>query len=297
MHTLKLLCCIIWIGCTSCFGRFVMNERQIKKYYKNKPVKPTYFSIKNDSVLLFCATTGADTLPPLLMIHGAPGAWYGSRHLLDDTILQKQFHIISVDRLGYNKSRFKGKRRAVTSIHLQAVAIHEALRVNRSFKTGVAMGSSYGAPIAAKLTLLYPQQFHHLIMLAPAIDPDREKFWWFHPYLQTAGFRYLLPRYIKSASAEKFAHIDELNKLLPEWKNLTVPVTVMQGGKDKIIDPENLEFAREHLKSPKANFIFLPEGHHLIRRQYPEIVRYFLAKTLPDVKPTKNLHNIGTNKP
>src|ERR1700755_1565884 len=92
---------------SGCFRRFVMTENQVKEYYKNKPVKPLYFTIQNDSVTLFCATTGAATLPPLLLIHGAPGAWYGNRNLLDDPALQKHFQVISVDRLGYDKSEFK----------------------------------------------------------------------------------------------------------------------------------------------------------------------------------------------
>ena len=141
--------------------------------------------------------------PPLLLIHGAPGAWYGSRNFLEDSLLQQHYHIIAVDRPGYNKSRFRRKRKAVTSITLQAVGIREALRLNRSHKTGVVVGSSYGAPIAAKLAMLYPQHFHHLVMLAPAIDPDKEKFWWFHPYVRRGPVRWLLPRFINNATDEK----------------------------------------------------------------------------------------------
>lgn len=131
---------------SGCFQRFVMTEKELKEYYKDKKQKPVYFTIQNDSVSLFCATAGSDTLPPLLLIHGAPGAWYGSRNFLEDSVLQQHFHIIAMDRLGYNKSRFRNKRKAVTSIEMQAIAIHEALRLNRSFKTGVVLGSSYGAP-------------------------------------------------------------------------------------------------------------------------------------------------------
>jgi len=255
-----------------------MTEKQISDYYKNKPVKPVYFTIQNDSVLLFCATTGADTLPPLLLIHGAPGAWYGSRNLLDDPILQQHFHIIAIDRLGYDKSEFKGSRQAVTSIETQAIAIHEALRLNRSFKTGIVLGSSYGAPIAAKMALMYPGQFHHLVMLAPAIDPDKEKFWWFHPYIRGGPVYWILPRFMRRATDEKFAHVEELKKLLPFWSTLTVPVTVVQGGADDIVDPANFEFAKKQLAGKAAEFIFLPDSRHLIRFQHPEVVRAILLK-------------------
>ena len=149
-----LICILVLILCSGCFRRWVMTDKQIRNYYSDKPARPVFFTIENDSVRLFCATMGADTLPPLIMIHGAPGAWYGSRNMLEDTILQKSFHLIAVDRLGYNKSTFKNRKSAVNSIEMQATAIHESLRLNKSFKTGIVLGSSYGAPIAAKMAVL-----------------------------------------------------------------------------------------------------------------------------------------------
>ena len=268
----------ITVLCSSCFSRFVMTERELKEHYKNKSVKPTYFTIKNDSVSLFCATTGSDTLPPLLLVHGAPGAWYGSRNLLDDTLVQKQYHIIAMDRLGYNKSRFKGRRGAVTSIETQAIAIHEALRLNRSSKTGVVMGSSFGGPIAAKIAIMYPDRFHQLIMLAPAIDPDNEKYWWFHLFIRGGLVRALMPRFVNNATDEKFAHVEELKKLLPEWSKLSVPITMVQGGEDNVVYPSNLDFAKKRLLGKPAEFVFLPGSGHMIRTQNPDLVRSIVLK-------------------
>jgi pimeloyl-ACP methyl ester carboxylesterase len=275
--TRLILLFFIGFSCTGCFTRFVMTEKELKRYYKDKP-QPTYFTIQNDSVTLFCATSGADTLPPLLLVHGAPGAWYGNRSLLDDSALQKLYHIISVDRPGYNKSRFRNKRRAVPSITTQAIAIHEALRLNRSFKTGVVLGSSYGAAIAAKISVLYPANFHHLVMLAPAIDPQKEKFWWFNPWIHHGPLRWVLPRFVNHASDEKYAHVDELNKLLPDWNRISMPVTVIQGDADKIIDPANLDFAKRQLQGKQAEFILLHGTGHRVRWQRPDIVKAILLK-------------------
>jgi pimeloyl-ACP methyl ester carboxylesterase len=222
-----------------------MSDKEIRQHYAAKEVKPTYFVIKNDSVELFCATIGADTLPPLLLIHGAPGAWYSGMGIIDDPDLQKKYHIIAVDRPGYHKSKFKRKRKALTSIETQAVVIHEAMRLNRSRMPGILYGTSYGAPIAAEMTLKYPNEFDHLIMVGGAIDPGNEKFWWFHKYTRGPIVRLFLPRFINTATDEKFAHIGELTKLLPHWKEINLPVTVMQGSNDNIVPLANFEFAKE----------------------------------------------------
>lgn len=275
--TKTLLFISIAFAFAGCFGRFVMTEKELKKYYTNKP-EPAYFTVHNDSVRLFCATTGADTLPPLLLIHGAPGAWYGSRNFLSDSALHQHYHIIAVDWPGYNKSRFNNKRKAVTSITTQAIAIHEALQLNHSQKPGVVLGSSYGAPIAAKMTVLYPEAFHHLVMLAPAIDPQKEKFWWFHPFVHHGPIRWFLPRFMNHATDEKFAHTAELKKMLPDWAKINIRVTVVQGASDNIVNPANLDFAKKMLQGRQAEFILLPHTGHLIRFEKPEMVKAILLK-------------------
>jgi pimeloyl-ACP methyl ester carboxylesterase len=255
-----------------------MSEKQIRQHYQNRSIKPTYFTIRNDSVELFCATTGADTLPPLLLIHGAPGAWYSGMGILDDSDLQKKYHIISVDRPGYHYSKFKKKRKALTSIDKQAVAIHEAMRLNRSHATGVLYGTSYGAPIAARMASMYPTEFNHLVMVGGAIDPDNEKFWWFHKYSRGPIVRLILPRFMNSATDEKFAHIEELKKLLPRWREIRIPVTVMQGSSDNIVPVANFDFAKRQFKGKAAEFIMIPGAGHLIRRSHPQLIKDVLIR-------------------
>ena len=204
--------------------------------------------------------------------------------MLDDTILQKKFHIIAVDRLGYNKSRFKNKRKAVTSITTQATAIMEALRLNRSRQKSIVLGSSYGAPIAAQIALQHPGSFYHLFLLAPAIDPDKEKFWWFHKYIHRGPVHWFLPRFLKSATDEKFAHVKELLQLKPSWQQLSVPVTVIQGGVDNIVDPSNFEFAKQQLQGKEAQFIFLPEAGHMLRYRQSKLLRDILVSTIDTIR-------------
>lgn len=255
-----------------------MSEKEVKTHYADRTVKPTFFTIRNDSVELFLATTGSDTLPPLLLVHGAPGGWFSNIYLLDDPDLQSRYQIISVSRPGYHKSKFKNRRRALTSIELQSIAIREALRVNRSFKKGVVFGTSYGAPIALKMAIDNPQKFYHLVLIAGAFDPENEKFWWFSRYLHSLFVRLSLPRFINTASDEKSEHIKELKLLLPEWKKLEVPATVIQGGNDQIVPSINLEFARQQLKDKQAEFILLPGVGHMVRRSHPQLVKGLLMR-------------------
>ncbi|HEY0679154.1 MAG TPA: alpha/beta hydrolase [Chitinophagaceae bacterium] len=258
---------------SGCFTRWVMSEKEIRQHYAQKTSKPVYFTIMNDSVELFCAATGSDTLPPLILIHGAPGGWFSNIGMLDDPELQKQFHIIAVDRPGYRKSKFRDKKYPQTSIELQATAIQEALRLNRSGKKGVLYGNSYGAPIALKIAADHPDEFYHLVLTAGAFDPDNEKFWWFHRFSRGLFVRLSMPRFINTATNEKFAHTNELKKLLPYWSKITIPVTVIQGTEDHIVPVANFEFARRQLTNTKAEFILIEGAGHLVRRSHPDVIR------------------------
>ncbi len=267
-----LLLSFIWIGITGCFRNHVMTERRVARHYKSKPVKPTFHTIENDSVKLYYASVGADSLPVLLLIHGAPGGWFGYMNMLDDTLLQKHFRIVAVDRLGYGKSRWKNLR-AVTSIQKQAAGLRMALEQISPQAPVILVGRSYGAAIAAQVALDSPEKISHLFMIAPPIDPEKEKIFWFAKAARLRVVQWFLPRSFAVATAEKFSHAAELREMKPHWQNLNVPVTILQGGKDWIADPTNLDFARKYITCKKARFFFLPSAGHYITETHVGIVK------------------------
>ncbi len=110
-------------------------------------------------------------------------------------------------------------------------------------------------------------------------QPEKEKFWWFHKYIHGGPVHWFMPRFLKSATDEKFAHIMELRKLQPLWKQLSVPVTVIQGGMDNIVDPANFEFAKKELAGKDAEFIFLPDAGHMIRLRQSKLLRDILLNS------------------
>lgn len=263
---------------SSCFSRYIISAKQVRKHYALKKVKPTEQIIKNDTLSLCIASIGSDTLPMLLLIHGAPGSLWGYMNLMDDEDLQKHFHIVSVDRVGYGKSRLK-KRRFVTSIATQANALLPVFNLNKSDEKVTVLGRSYGAPIAAKLVSMVPEKVKELIMVSPVIDPEKEKFYWFSKWGRNSFIQLFLPGDFNTATAEKYSHSEELKKLLPVWQNLHVPTTVIQGGNDWIADPSNIDFAKKHIRSKRAQYIFLYNAGHMITYTHLAMIKEMLLKS------------------
>ncbi len=262
---------------SSCFRGYIITDKDVRLHYMDKKIKPSISTISNDSLSLGIASIGADSLPMLLLIHGAPGSRWGYMNMMDDPDLRKKYHIVSVDRIGYGKSKLNRKHN-ITSIELQAKSLLPLLELNRSKQKITILGRSYGAPIAATLVSMASEQFKELIMVSPVIDPDKEKFYWFSRLGKMPIIQWFLPHEFNAATAEKYCHSEELKKILPVWSALNVPTTVIQGGNDWISDPLNIEFAKKHIKSKKAQFIFLNNAGHMITLTHMEMIKQMLLK-------------------
>jgi pimeloyl-ACP methyl ester carboxylesterase len=260
------------IFCSSCLQSFQMSNKNIEEYFtKNHPLPIFAFSDTLNRKIFYASSTDT-TKPVLLLIHGAPGAWFGYKEFFHDSLLLKKYTIIAPDRAGYNKSGDKE-----TSIQEQANLLKPLLNIHYHQKVSI-LGRSYGAGIAAKLVADCPERVEKLILIAPACDPIKEKFWWFSKPVNSKFVRFFLPKYANRASDEKFVHIKELQKLLPEWQKIKCPVTILQGEKDWIIEPSNGSFVDSVLKNSPRRFIFLPQNGHLLTAERYDLIRGILLE-------------------
>src|SRR5580658_3710780 len=137
--------------------------------------------------------------------------------------------------------------------------------LHRVHRPVVVVGVSYGAPIAARLTMDYPELVDGLILMAPPLGPGREEYFWFTHPVEGPLIHWVVPRMLKTANREKIYHKAELTKMLPLWGRIHVPVMYLQGQEDRLVDTSNATFAREHLTNvPYLNIQMIPGRGHLI---------------------------------
>jgi pimeloyl-ACP methyl ester carboxylesterase len=283
-----LLLMFLLIAMSSCFRlkRFIYTDSELEEHYRHRTQKPEFKTIQFlGRAVHYALLSKNDTLPLLVFIHGAPGAWYGYMNMIDDSMLQNNFRMVSIDRPGYGKS---GYGHAELSTQLQALAVKAIIDIeNTSRKKVHLMGRSYGAPIAAWLAVNYPNETERLFMVSPVIDPTHEKFYWFSSIGKWKPVQWLLPKMLNVATKEKYAHVAEMKKMLPKWKNLFVPTYVLAGATDRIADTANFSFAKRHLSSTGNYFILLPNTGHLVTYQQADFVKQLL---LGANKPLSNLN-------
>ena len=208
---------------------------------------------------IYTGNTESQTL--VCFIHGAPGAWNAFKSYLIDSDLLDRSQMISIDRFGYGGSDYG---HAELDIAIQARAIKEHLEQLR-FDSLVLVGHSYGGPIAAKYAVDFPEKVKHVFMLAPVINPETEKEFWFNNVLSMKLFKIILPAYVNVSVTEKLNHANSLRKISGDWSRLETPTTHWHCSDDWIApSPGNVEFSKTNIPPELLDLNVWNGAGHLI---------------------------------
>lgn len=270
---------ICFLGFACKLPVYVLTDKELDEHYKDKKTRPQlkYLSYKN--LHIYHAITGDTAKPLLLFVHGAPGNWYSSLKLLDDTLLQKSFRMISIDRVGFGKSNY-GLSLPSVDRHVRYLEQIVA-EYNTTGQPVYMVGSSYGAPIVASFATQNPFLVKELYMVSPVIDPETEKMFWFSYAAKLSLINFWLPRSLTVTSDEKSAHRREMRKLKPHLKNIRSKTYVLMGSKDWLAHPSNFTYLQKMLVNARQpEFIMIQDEGHTLLSDRPDVVKNLLLKKL-----------------
>ncbi len=267
LRVLVVLFALIIIACFvfDHYYQFRRSDEELNKIFTEQNIDASIHYYTTHGRRLRYVAAGADSLPTLLFLHGSPGSisYYNGRYR--DSSLHGHFRIYAVDRPGYG---YSGLGYPEPSIEKQAAMIRPLLdSLHHAHHPVIIVGSSYGASVACRIAMDYPGLVDGLVLTGPAIGPGRETYFGITPVIEHWSLRWFIPRIFRSANSEKYYHKKELEKMLPYWKNIKVPVYYLQGVDDDIVDTSNAGFAREQLVNvPSLEIKFLPGRKHLLAR-------------------------------
>lgn len=198
--------------------------------------------------------------PLIAFVHGAPGSFDAFNEYLNSNVLRSKTNLLSIDRPGYGES----SPEALPSIEAQSNVLNNILEKYRD-RPIILVGHSYGGPIVAKSAILNGHNIAHVMMIAPVISPEHEKFWWFSYLSYWKSTRWLFPNSFQTAGVEKFAHPIELGKLDKDWKHIKFPITHIHGEDDNLAPSYyNIEYSKKSLPDSLTTRLFYPDKGHLI---------------------------------
>ena len=273
---LRIISVLIVLFIIACFifdhyVQFRKSDKELTKIFVQRNIKASIHYYTTHGRTLRYASSGPDSLPTLLFLHGSPGSisYYSGRFA--DSILRNQFKMYAVDRPGYGYSGFGDPE---PSIQKQAEMIRPILdSLHKSTRPVIIVAGSYGSSVACRLAMDHPELVDGLVLTGPSLGPGKETYFWFTYIIEHWSVRWFIPRMFKSANTEKVHHKEELEKMLPYWKNIRVPVAYLQGENDNIIDTSNAGFARRYLVNvPYLDIKFIKNRQHrLAQFEWPAI--------------------------
>jgi len=252
------------------YYQFRRSDRDLKHFYTANHIKAniSYFQTQGRT-LRYVSVGDENAKATLVFLHGSPGSMsFYSRRFADQEILDT-FRIYAMDRPGYGYSGFGNPE---PSVQKQSEMVRVLIdSIHHATHPVIVVGSSFGAAIACRLAMDHPDIVDGLVLTGPAIGPGLEKYFWFTHAIESPVIRWFIPRMFRSANTEKVNHKKELEKMLPYWKNIRVPVAYLQGEKDEIVDTANATFARSHLSNaPYLDIEFVKQrGHRLAQYEWP----------------------------
>jgi pimeloyl-ACP methyl ester carboxylesterase len=247
-----------------------MSDKQVNAYFADSPVKPAFAYIKVGSRTMHVAAIGADTLPMVVFVHGSPGSWDAFIGFFRDSLLCQRARIVSVDRPGFGKSDLGKPER---DLGVQAAALVPVLQMNRSASRPILVGHSLGGPLVARMAMDYPGLVGGLILVAPSVDPALEPREWYRKAGNFFLIRPLLPVELDVSNQEILPLRQELERMLPRWSTLQIPITVIQGEADKLVPAGNAVFVARQAVNAVVQVVLIPGMNHFIPWKRPDLIR------------------------
>ncbi|MCV6606109.1 MAG: alpha/beta hydrolase, partial [Porticoccaceae bacterium] len=225
---------------------------------------------------LYYAEAGDASQATLVLIHGTPGSWRDMSALLVEPQLRNQFRVISIDRPGWGSSTVaEGQPFVAFSYQAGQIAkLLEQLRQENPSQTIVLAGHSLGASIAPRVAADYPHLVDGLLLLSGTHSAELGKPRRHHRVGQWSLVKPLIGGALRKANREMLVLDQQLAQMDERWGEITVPVTVIQGGRDGLVSHKNTGFIRRvQAHNPNLKVVRLEKaGHFTHLQQQPLIV-------------------------
>ena len=210
----------------------------------------------------------------IVFVHGTPGSFTTFMHYMNDSLMQEHFHMISVTRPGWVERNAE----KVPSLDEQAAALEPLLRMDRSGKGTILMGHSYGGPVIAKTAMEYSELVSGLVFVATTGDPELSGPRWYNR-LAVVIPRFILGSGLKGANAEIMPLRPQLESILSGWEELEMPVLIVQGDRDRLVNPRNAEFMQRMLVNAEVTYMWREgQGHFVLWEEAGLIVDSIIEK-------------------
>jgi pimeloyl-ACP methyl ester carboxylesterase len=247
--------------------------------YSNAQFQEKFNNVKIDSIQTLGTSVrfiefGNNSQNTVIFIHGSPASSRIYKGFYADTALLRSAKIVTLDRPGYGYTQF-GK--SMPSILEQCLRILPVIEQYKNTNI-VLVASSYGGPVAAYIASKIKTKA--LVLIAPALQKETERYFWFNPLLNTPVVRYVFPKTFRVANDEKLYHAKALAQVEKDFESINTSIYYLQGQKDKIVSIKNAQFVFNTMKLSTIDTSFVPNIGHSLIWNAPQLITNTILKAI-----------------
>lgn len=260
---------VVWLVAAPGCMTFRTADKEMVKRFQEKGVPLRIVTQRVEGRNIHYAATGNDTFPTLVFIHGTPGSWDAFAGYLQDSLLLRQYRLISIDRPGFGYSDFGQPEHLLR----QSELISPILQKLNNGRPMYLAGHSLGGPLIIQLAADNPSLIGALVMISGSVDPAEEKPEKWRPWLFNTPLNLLVPGAFRPSNKELWFLKKDLVQLQQEFASISCPVYFIHGASDTWVPPGNVAYAKKLLVNAKRiNELIIPGGNHFIPwTKYSEI--------------------------
>ena len=264
-----------------------MSREEIDQFLVETDANGEFRTLRNGDRSIAWIEAGNTTGPLVVFVHGSPGslsAWTG---FFEDQELLERARLISLDRPGFGYSDLG---RAELTLARQAGLVAAVVDAIPGERRAILIGHSYAGPVIARVAIDRPELVDGLILVAASVDPDLEPKYWFQRPFASPALRWLVPRPLRASNEEIIALEPELRAMQELWPEVRTQVTIIQGGKDELVPPDNRLFAERVLVNADITMVYVEEMVHFVPWSDPNLIRDAILEQLDR---GRSLHDNG----
>lgn len=264
-----LLILILW-GSRSMEKRDDFSDFKIAFQQKKLPIVEYRYTL--DDGEMYYVRIGDKSLPVLLLIHGSPGDWTAWKDLILTTDLAQHYQLIIPDRPGYQSSTTMGGGLAIQSSALAPL-------MEQHCQPCIVAGHSFGGALALQLAVDYPENVAAVVSLAGTIAAPFQAPKWYNDWAEHQWLQQFLTEGFLASNREMMLLSKDLYALTAKLKGLDLPIYLLQGGKDILVNPGSPFYLLGQFN--RVNLRFNSQWDHFIIWTEMEEVTSFIQRVNP----------------
>lgn len=265
---------VAWFLCAQTCNKMRVDDSTAIQDFKKSGIVLTPFTENINGHHLHYVSTGADSLPLLVFIHGSPGSWEAFSQYLKDSDLLKQYHMVAIDRPGlgysdYGEAEHLGKQAEIIS-HLLYRLKHK--------KPIFLVGHSLGGPVVVDLASSNPGLVDGLVLLAGSVDPKEEKSERWRAVIAYSPLRYLVPAFLRPSNDELMYFKKDVKRMPCLLHRVTCRVVILHGNRDSLVPYGNALYAKQNFTNASSVELITLKGadHFIPWSNYQDIKKVLL---------------------